>query len=363
MEHIHTLPEPWQLEDDFNRVLAWQSMGVDDILDISVPWSQNPDVRWKDRLIPAGGVGGDARHPVMVREYDTPSGRLRHAVRQTGEEQGPGWVVQPDHVALMEDFNIPRGIEHAVSSPDDVRVVRHLYGAPDMQAKKWFENRMGTITPFVREHGVAVQAWTAFGMDAVVWLTGVEGAVLMAIDHPAEFGRLVETVAATDYARTELACCSPDIDIIVQRGWYSSTDFWSPSLFEKFTYPRIEELARLVHRSGRKFAYTMTTGVESLGGRLADAGVDLLYFIDPVQDAITLERGRELLGDRMVIAGGINSVSLSSGETDLIRDEVQRALDILGPTKRFILQPVDALFPDTPWESVEAMVEAWREFC
>jgi len=25
------------------------------------------------------------------------------------------------------------------------------------------------------------------------------------------------------------------------------------------------------------------------------------------------------------------------------------------------LAPVDALFPDTPWASVQAMIEAWRE--
>jgi hypothetical protein len=33
---------------------------------------------------------------------------------------------------------------------------------------------------------------------------------------------------------------------------------------------------------------------------------------------------------------------------------------ILGK-KNFILSPVDALFPDTPWESVETMIEAWQE--
>ena len=30
--------------------------------------------------------------------------------------------------------------------------------------------------------------------------------------------------------------------------------------------------------------------------------------------------------------------------------------------KRFILQPVTSLFPDTPWESVEMLVEAWNKY-
>ena len=35
-------------------------------------------------------------------------------------------------------------------------------------------------------------------------------------------------------------------------------------------------------------------------------------------------------------------------------------MNVLGPTNRFILHPMDAVFPDTPWEGVERMIEAWR---
>jgi hypothetical protein len=41
---------------------------------------------------------------------------------------------------------------------------------------------------------------------------------------------------------------------------------------------------------------------------------------------------------------------------------VKHALDVLGPTGRFILHPVDAVFPDTPWESVERMIDAWKRW-
>ena len=110
-------------------------------------------------------------------------------------------------------------------------------------------------------------------------------------------------------ARTALAASNPGVDMVVERGWYFSTDFWSPKLFERFLFPHIKELAACAHRYGKKFGYVMTTGVEILGPRLADAGVD-----------------------------------------------------VLGPTNHFILHPVDALFPDTPWEGVEAMIDAWKQF-
>lgn len=358
LEHLHRWEQPWDLDDDFRRVLAWRSLGVDDILDVSAPWSVDSAVTWTDSIVPVGEE--DPAYPVLLREYETPTGKLRHAVRQTGEDQEAGWVVQPDVVPLIEDFNIPRAVEHAVSGPDDVRVIQHLYQPPDSDARAWFADRMSKVHEFAAREQVPVQVWSGFGMDAVVWFTGVEGAIMLAMDHPGAFGELFHTITATDLARTEMAASTEGVDMVVARGWYSSTDLWSPALFEQFTFPYIKAIAETAHRHGKKFGYVMTTGVETLGGRLADAGVDVLYFVDPVQDTISLETARDLLGDRLTIVGGINTVSLNVDSSDTIRDKVLRAVDILGPTSRFILHPVDALFPDTPWSAIEAMIEAWK---
>lgn len=355
MEHLHTLPQPWGLQDDFQRLLAWRSLGVDDVLDVSVPWSVEPSVLIQDTREEYQG------QELLVREYGTPSGRLEHKVRQTDEVQ-PGWVVQPDCVPLFEDYNIPRAIKHAVAGPADIPPIRHLYAAPDAEARTWFANRMAKVGAFAREHHVPVQAWSAFGIDGVVWLTGAEGAVMLAMDAPDRFAELLRIVAEADLARTRLAAEDPGVDMVVARGWYSSTDFWSPRLFDRYIYPYIAKLADVAHTCGKRFAYTMTTGVEKLGPRLADAGVDVLYFVDPVQDAVSLERVRDLLADRMTLVGGINALTLASGDAQRIRSEVQQALRVLGPTQRFILQPVDALFPDTPWEGVVEMIEAWHEY-
>ena len=153
---------------------------------------------------------------------------------------------------------------------------------------------------------------------------------------------------------------APGVDMVVARGWYSSTDFWSPTLFDQFVYPYVEAIANVSHQHGKKFAYVMTTGVGTLGPRLAHAGVEELYFVDPVQDTISLETARDLLADRMTLVGGITALDLAS-DAQMIRDKVRHAMDVLGPTNRFILHPIDAVFPDTPWHGVEAMIEAWRE--
>jgi hypothetical protein len=359
LEHIHTLLQPWELEDEFKRAEAWLSLGIDDVLEVSVPWRQAPVVTWRDSHVPPGAPGGDQRYPLLVREYQTPVGPLRHAVRKT-EPEAEGWVIQPDHVPLIEDYNVSRALKHIVATPADVAGIQYLFAPPDAGQCQWFADRMERMNEFADSKGLLTQAWTAFGLDAAVWFAGAAGAVMMAADAPEAFDQLLDLIFITDYARTELAAAHPGVDLVCQRGWYSSTDFWSPKLFDRLVVPRLSQLTSLAHRHGKKFGYVMTTGVEKLGPRLTDAGVDLLCFVDPIQDRLTLEKAREILGGRITLAGGTNALSLASGDTQRIGDEVRRAVEILGPTNRFILHPVDAIFPDTPWSGVETMIRAWK---
>ncbi len=358
LEHLHTLPHPWELEDEFKRVEAWLSLGIDDLLEVSVPWSMDPAVTFSDEVILPGGHGGNADYPVMVRNYQTPAGPLRHAVKKTDPEP-PGWPMQPNCVPLIEDYNIPRAVEHAVATPADVPALSYLFAPPGDAEKQWFADRVAAMKPFADEKGVFTQAWSGFGMDAAVWFCGTEGAIMMALEEPDAFGELMDIIGQTDLARTQLAAATDGVDMVCQRGWYSSTDFWSPTLFDKFIYPHIEKLAAAAHDCGKLFCYVMTTGVEKLGPRLADAGVDVLYFLDPVQDGVPLEVARKL-AERMTLVGGTNALTLS-GDEQTIRDEVRSAIEVLGPTNRFILHPVDAVFPDTPWSGIECMIAAWKE--
>ena len=57
---------------------------------------------------------------------------------------------------------------------------------------------------------------------------------MMALDAPGAFRQLMDTIAQTDYARSDLAAMAEGVDMVCQRGWYSSTDFWSPSLFDEY---------------------------------------------------------------------------------------------------------------------------------
>lgn len=358
LEHLHTLPQPWELDDDFERVRRWLSLGLDDVLDVSPPWGTHPAVTWRDTQEPPSP---DAPHGLLCREYATPAGNLLHRVRRDAPAL-PGWVIQPQHVPLFEDYNIPRAARHAVTGPDDLPKIRYLLRDPSATQLDAYRARMRRVQAFAREAGVLVQGWSAFGMDGVIWLMGVEHAVLAAVTEPDFFAELLAVMADFDRRRTALMLDVGGVDLVVQRGWYSSTDFWSPALFRQYMLPHITSLAAQAHAAGARFAYVMTTGVGTLGADLQRAGVDLLYYVDPVQDAtIDLASIRARLGD-MAVAGGVNSgVTLASGSAEEIRRAVQTAMSALAAPGGFILSPVDALFPDTPWPAVETLIAAWRE--
>ena len=93
----------------------------------------------------------------------------------------------------------------------------------------------------------------------------------------------------------------------------------------------------------KEFGYVMTTGVERLGSRLADAGVDVLYFVDPVLDRISLEKAGELFGDRMTMVGGLNALGLASGEP-----RRGSATDMRGPSRSLVRPTVSFCTRWTP---------------
>jgi uroporphyrinogen-III decarboxylase len=175
------------------------------------------------------------------------------------------------------------------------------------------------------------------------------------------FAQVVDLVDEFDRMRTNLMLDVGGVDLVVQRGWYSSTDFWSPELFGRYVLPNLKANVRRVHEAGARFAYVMTTGVRPLLRCFVDAGVDLYYWADPVQGDADLRTVRAELGGKTAVAGGVNApLTLGRGTPAEIRKAVRDAIETLGPAG-FILEPVDSLFPDTPWPAVEVMIEAWSD--
>ena len=153
------------------------------------------------------------------------------------------------------------------------------------------------------------------------------------------------------------------VDVVFRRGWYETTDFWSPSLYKRFFAPYLKKEIEMCHQAGIKFAYAMSSGIMPLLSTFKELGIDILYYIDPVQDrTMDLRRLKEEVGGVICLRGGVNSyITVELGSEEDIDAAVKNAISILAPGGGFILSAVDAvgMQPDA-WDKVLLMIESWR---
>ena len=196
----------------------------------------------------------------------------------------------------------------------------------------------------------------------VTWMCGVDNMLMMAIDQPDLFAALLDIIHAWDKRVTEILLDTP-VDIVVRRGWYEGTAFWSPKLFKKFFLPRFRELADMVHAGGRLMGFKNSTGFMPLLDLYLQVGYDVHYFIDPVMGGtgVDLRKVKIAFDGKIAIIGGMNSsVTLERGTRNEVRQAVFDAIDLLGP-QGLVVCPVDCVDASTPWSSIEWVIEAWKE--
>ena len=79
----------------------------------------------------------------------------------------------------------------------------------------------------------------------------------------------------------EVYLAETEADLIVRRGWYETTEFWTPTAWRSIVAPTLRREAELVHQAGRKFGYIITSAFLPLLDDILAAGVDVLIGVDP----------------------------------------------------------------------------------
>ncbi len=359
---------PFLLERDrrwsnqFERVEKTLKFGLDDTVGFEPPRPLNLEVkirRWRET--PPG-----ERYPLLFKEYETPRGTLRQVVRQTED-----WPFGED-IPLCSDFNVPRSKKFLIKSLKDLEPLSCLFREPTENELKAFHREAGRVARFSERHGVLVECGDNFtpgggddvgilGADALPWLCGIRNAMVAALRNPEFVHRLLDIILEWDMRYVRLLQEADCVDVIVHRGWYENTHFWTLKTYRTFIMPRLRKLIELVHKSGAKFCYIMSTGLMPLLETFKEMGVDILYGVDPVQGGADLLRIKREVGDRICLWGGVNSaITLGRGNKEEIEEAVTKAIGTLAPGGGFILSAIDQLFDYTPSENVIAMVEAWR---
>lgn len=352
---------------DFRRAEYLLSLGIDAAIPLHPPTffpnairplAPNVETRvWKENL-----PGED--YPVLFKEYKTPGGTLKQIVRQTLD-----WP-HGDDIPFVTDFCVPSGrsIKHLIENENDLEALSYLFADPSDAELKKFLQQADEVKRFAGEQEILVTSGgfgfaPLFAADAMVWLCGIENSLLAAIDKPAFVHRLLGIIMGWNQKYLGLLEAAGGVDLVAHRAYYESSQFWSPRLYEEFILPVIRKEIELVHQIGAKYCYISVDGGVPFQAMLAEAGIDVLFGLDPVEKGMDYKRIKEHIGDRVCLWTGVSEhTTIDSLDKKAIANEVRHAIETLAPGGGFILSSVDnrsALL----WKETDCMIDTWRTMC
>ncbi len=352
--------------DQFEFIERQLWLGLDAKTELpELPFRFHPKVKvqeWKEK-----SKSGELLH----KEYQTPSGKLNSIVKKTED-----WPYG-DSVPLFSDYLTPRSKKFLIEKKEDLEPFGHLLGEPSVSDISSFREQANKLKRFAANKGLLVSGgWTYFGSekgmdkdagtmgaDALMWLLGMEKALLLAIDEPKTIKGLLRIISEWNMKRMKVYL-EEGIDLLIRRAWYESTDFWSPSLYRKFIFPVLKKEIELVHQAGAKFGYIITSGAMPLLDDFLQLDVDVLIGVDPVQGKGTdLKLLKERLDGKICLWGGVNGfLTIEEGAEKDVEEAVDESISILGP-KGFILSPVDNVREDSEraWNNIKTLIKTWKK--
>jgi hypothetical protein len=326
----------------------------------------HPDARWKEWVEERGGV----RH--FCRRIDTPAGPLTSRLRQR-----EGWPTEGDF-PLMKDHVVPRMEEILVKPETDLEKARFLFGPVKDADVALLRAEAAEADALARRHGLLqVGGWKGsvrpglqvdpgvMGADAMSWLSGYEEVMVLSISRPEVIEEYARIIHEWNMRQIVVYLEETRADLIVRRGWYETTEFWTPRAYRQIIAPTLKREADAVHRAGRKFGYIITSAFLPLLDDILDAGVDVIIGLDPAEGKGThlpaiKERVRR--AGRGLWGGVSGAITVEMGTEEETEEAVRSALETLGAGGGFILSPVDNVREDTEnaRRNTRRFIEAWK---
>jgi len=219
------------------------------------------------------------------------------------------------------------------------------------------------------EHAVMATPWLLFPFERAFAMQGMDKFLLNMAMRPKFAQALLERIAQSceEIMTGFLAAVGDQIDIIKigdDLGTESSL-LISPQMYRQMLKPIHAAFMRSIKSQTSARVFFHTDGdVFPLIDDFIEIGVDIL---NPIQTSAgkmaNLEELKRRYGKDLVFCGAIDTKRiLPSGTPEEVRDEVRRAIDILGPGGGYMVSSVHTIMNDVPPENILAMVDAVLEY-
>jgi hypothetical protein len=317
-------------------------------------------------------VEQDNGRKTFCRRLDTPAGPLTGRIRQRD-----GWPTENDF-PLLKDWLVGRAEEVLVKPEEDLEKLPYLFGPIKDEDIRILREEAAEADKLARRHGLLqVGGWKGavrpglqvdpgvMGCDAMAWLSGFENVMILSLTKPEVIREYVRIIHEWNLKQIEVYLDVTGADLIIRRGWYESTEFWTPEVYRAIVAPTLSAEAELVHQAGRKYGYIITSAFVPLIDDIIGCGVDVLIGLDPKEGKGTdleLVKGRFQQAGRALWGGVSGPMSVETASGEETEQAVCEALDILGRGGGFILSPVDNVRdnPENAWKNTHRFIDTWK---
>jgi len=280
----------------------------------------------------------------------------------------------------MKDWLVPRFEEILVKPEHDLEKLQYIFGPIRDGAIRVLRDEAREAARLADRHGLLqVGGWKGtvrpclqvdpgvMGCDAMAWLSGFESVMVLSLTRPdlvAEYARIIHE---WNMRQLDVYLAETGAELIVRRGWYETTEFWTPAAWRAIVAPTVTREADLVHQAGRKFGYIITSAFLPLLNDIIASGVDVLIGVDPEEgkgSSLTAVKEKCRAAGRALWGGVSGAVTVERGSQAETEAAVRRALEVLGQGGGFILSPVDNVREDTEnaWRNTRALLAAWKKY-
>jgi hypothetical protein len=309
----------------------------------------------------------------FCRRIDTPKGPLTGRVKQWD-----GWPTEDDF-PIFKDWIVPRSREYLVKPEQDLEKLKYIFGPfKDTYIEKLREEAREAKSVADQFGLLLVGGWKGnvnpalqvdpgvMGCDAMAWLSGYEKVMELSLTQPDLIKEYAAIIHEWNMKQIQIYLDVTASDLIIRRGWYETTEFWTPKAYRTIIAPTLKKEAELVHQAGKKYGYIITSAFMPILDDILDTGVDVLIGLDPKEGKGTdMQAVKDKFSARnKCIWGGVSGpLTVEQGTEQETEEAVIQALQILGKGGGFILSPVDNVRDNTPnaWKNTHKFIQAWKE--
>lgn len=137
-----------------------------------------------------------------------------------------------------------------------------------------------------------------------------------------------------------------------------------PKIFQKYIFENENRLLKAIHEMGAPVIYHNCGDAAKIMRFYNDLEIDCWGYLTPPPYAdVILEEALAVLRPTLTLRGNIDQIDfLMKATPDQVKEKVRQVLTTVKPRGNWILSTTDFFFDGTPYENIQALAEAGREY-